>query len=228
MQIQGDRFSLKSRLGIVGWVTIIAIFSILASGCAGNPAKESREAVRAAYEMQKPIQVRTSLDDKRPAWIHRSVFEDDGKVYFSGGYTNGSDYAVTIRCANAEALKSAVQSIGQFIRAEFSSYVHGPNVGSDGVDRYVEDGIATFTQALHVQGMRQKDIYYEEMFSPYVMQSTWNVWVQIEISKPEYMKAKADAIRALRDRFSREGQKEAKEKAERMLDDLRKEVERGV
>ncbi len=57
------------------------------------------------------------------------------------------------------------------------------------------------------------------------MQPTYNVWVQLEITVPEYLKAKVDALKHLRDKFQREGRIEAKEKAEQLLDGLRKEVD---
>lgn len=104
---------------------------------------------------------------------------------------------MTIRCANAEALKAAVQSISQFIRGEFTEYVQGPNTGADGVERYVEDGIATLVDNLHIQGARQKEIYFEKMFSAQIMRPTFNVWVKLEMSKADYLKAKADALKRL-------------------------------
>ena len=137
---------------------------------------------------------------------------------------------MSVRCANAEALKVAVQSISQFIRAEFTEYVQGANTGASGVERYVEDGIATFVDNLHIQGIRQKTVYYEKMFSAYVMQPTFNTWVKLEMSKADYLKAKADALRKLRDKFSRAGEVEAKEKPERLLEELKREVknEKGI
>ena len=120
----------------------------------------------------------------------------------------------------------AVQSLGEFIRAEFTQYVQGSNTGPEGVDRYVEDGIATFVESLHMQGVRQKVVYYEETFSPTVMQPTYNVWVQLEMSIADYLKCKADALKRLRERFSREGREEAKEKAEQLLDELKRDIEK--
>jgi hypothetical protein len=151
------------------------------------------------------------------------VFENDGKVYFSGGFLNGSDYSVTIRCANSEALKVALQGISQFIRAEFSSYVQGSNTDAEAVDRYVEDGIAMFSKNIHVQGLRQTEIYYEEMFSAALLQPSYNVWVRIEMDKADYLKAKADVLRKLRDEFAKTGQVEAKDKAEKLIEELKRE-----
>ena len=197
--------------------------SFIVSGCAtSKTVKEAKKSVREAYEVQKPIVVQTSKEDERPDWTKKTVFEENGSIYFSGGFLDGSDYSVTIRCANAEALKVAVQSISQFIRGEFTEYVQGPNTGTDGVERYVEDGIATLVDNLHIQGVRQKEIYFEEVFSVQIMQPTFNVWVKLEMSKADYLKAKADALKRLRDRFSKEGRIEAKEKAGRLLDELKK------
>ena len=132
--------------------------SFIVSGCATSKSvKEIKKSVREAYEVQKSIVVQTSKEDKRPDWTKKTVFEENGSIYFSGGFLDGSDYSVTIRCANAEALKVAVQSISQFIRGEFTEYVQGPNTGADGVERYVEDGIAKDFDNLHIQGVRQKE-----------------------------------------------------------------------
>jgi len=228
MQYQRVKLSLKSNFGkgLLAWklISLISLL-ILIVGCGGR-VKQARETVKEMYEIQKPIQVRTSRNDDRPKWTKMTSYEEDGYVYFSGGFQNGSDYSVTVRCANAEALKAAVQAISQFIRAEFSMYVHGSNTGVSGVDRYVEDGIATFTRSLHVQGLHQNEVYYEEVFSPSVMQPTFNVWVKIQMSKADYLHAKADVVRRLRDGFSRAGENEAKEKAKKLLDELKEEAKR--
>jgi hypothetical protein len=177
------------------------------------------------YELQKPVLIRTSEDDKRPKWTHNTVFEEAGKVYFTGGFLNGADYAVTIRCANAEALKNLVQAISLYIRAEFSEYVQGSNSAYDhGIERFVEDGIATFAENVHVQGIKQVALYYEELFSPALMQLSYNVYVKLEMSKADYLKAKADILRHLRDRFQSKGEIEAKEKAENLLQELKDEI----
>jgi hypothetical protein len=225
--------SLNSKMAVMHcfyWKLIsLIIFGIfLLTGCGtSKTVKQARQAVKDAYEVQKPIQVRTSKDDDRPEWTHKTSYEDDGNLYFTGGFFNGSDYSVTVRCANAEALKVAIQSISQFIRAEFTQYVHGSNVGAGGVDRYVEDGIATFVDSLHMQGVRQKEVYYyEEIFSPSVMQPTFNVFVMLEMGKADYLHCKAEVLRRLRNKFSKVGEKEAKEKAERLLEELKQEVRR--
>jgi hypothetical protein len=74
----------------------------------------------------------------------------------------------------------------------------------------------------------QKEVYYEEMFSAQIMQPTFNAWVKLEMSKADYLKAKADALKRLRDRFSKEGRIEAKEKAERLLDELKEGIRRDA
>jgi len=46
----------------------------------------------------------------------------------------------------------------------------------------------------------------------------------LEMSKADYLKAKADVIRNLRDKFKSEGRIEAKKKAEKLLDELKEQV----
>jgi hypothetical protein len=215
--MKNQMFSLNSNVSL----GIVIIISLGLLGCGATKALNLKEE----YQIQKPIVIRTSLDDDRPQWTQNTVFEKNGKVYFTGGFTDGADYAVSIRCANAEALKSAVQSISQYIRTEFSEYVHGSNsAAGEGIDRYFSDGIATFSENIHVQGIRQAELYYEEMFSPTLIQSTYNVFVKLEMSKADFLHAKASVLKKLRDRFKDEGEIEARKKAEKLLQDLKNEI----
>ena len=54
------------------------------------------------------------------------------------------------------------------------------------------------------------------------------MWVQLEMSKADYLKAKADVLRRLKDKFSGVGETEAKKKAEKLLEELKHEARRGV
>ena len=208
------------------FIGIILFIILVFNGCGASRAVKMYQAeMKETYELQKPVLIRTSDDDKRPKWTHNTVFEKAGKVYFTGGFVNGTDYAVTIRCANAEALKNLVQAISLYIRAEFSEYVQGSNsTYGQGIERFVEDGIATFAENVHVQGIKQVELYYEEIFSPALMQPSYNVYVKLEMSKADYLKAKADILRNLRDRFQSKGEIEAKEKAENLLQELKDEI----
>jgi len=116
MKNQRDRLSLNLNFGAV-WLFVLVLASFLA-GCSSTSKRVemAQQTVKEAYEIHKPLEVRTSKNDNRPDWTKMTVFENDGHVYFTGGFMNGSDYSVTIRCANAEALKVAVQSVSQFVR----------------------------------------------------------------------------------------------------------------
>ena len=185
MKNQWHKLGLNLKLGI--FVLGLALLGFFA-GCSSTPnVKQARESILEAYELQKPVVVQTSNSDDRPDLTKNSASKSDSKMYFSGGFLNGSDYSLTVRCANAEAIKVAVQGIGQYIRTEFTGYVQGSNTGSGDVERYIEDGIAVFANNLHVQGIKQKEVYYEELFSAQVMRPTYNVWVQLEMSKADFI-----------------------------------------
>jgi len=123
MKNQWHKLGLNLRLGIFVWGWLCwGLFA----GCSSTPnVKQARESVWEAYELQKPVVVQTSKSDERPDWTKNSASESDGRMYFSGGFLNGSDYSLTVRCANAEAIKVVVQGIGQYIRTEFTEYVRG-------------------------------------------------------------------------------------------------------
>ena len=205
---------------------LMSVFILLGVGCSGS-RKNLNEAppdLKEVYDHQRSYVVSSSVDNGRPDWVHKTSFEKDGKMCFSGGFLNGSDYAVTIRCANAEALKVAVQGISQYIRSEFTAHVQGSNTDGDSVDRYVEDGLATFTNNIHTQGINQAEIYYEEVISGSVMKPTFNAFVRLEMKKSDYLKAKVDVLNRLRNDFGKNGQIAAKKKAEELLDNLKMEV----
>ena len=216
----------NSLFEFVGVTFLFTSVLILLNSCGPSKAvKEHMDMLKEAHAMQKPMLVRTSLDDSRPDWTKRTVYDKGSVICFTGAFTDGADYPLSIRCANAEALKNAIQSISQYIRTEFSSYVQGSNDAyGGGIDRYVSDGIATFSENIHTQGLKQAELYYEEMFSPQAMRPFYNVFVQLEMSKADYLFAKAEVIRKLRDKFSSEGRVEAKKKADKLLEDLKNEV----
>ena len=115
--MRNQLFSLKSNFSN-GMVIIVLsiIISVMFFGCGATKAvKMNQAAMKEAHQVQEPIVVRTSEDDNRPEWTQKTVFEKDGNIYFTGGFTDGADYAASIRCANAEALKSTVQAISQYI-----------------------------------------------------------------------------------------------------------------
>lgn len=193
------------------FVVMISIFLI---GCSSSP-----KLPVTPVPVKEPVEVEMSQSTTRPAWTTKTVYESGGQICFVGAFMDGSDYAFTVRLANAEALKVAVQSISQFIRAEFSSYIQGDN--STSIDRYASDGIATFSKNVHVQGIKQVEVYFKKERMGRV---TYSVFVRLEMSRVDYVTAKAEVLRQLRDRFAREGRIEAKQKAQQLLDKLLKEV----
>jgi hypothetical protein len=197
-------------------------------GCGGGEVVKREPVAKQippSYAVNRPIVVETSESDSRPSWTKKSVYMDEGNIYFSGGFLNGADYPLTVRCANAEALKVAVGAVSQWIRAEFASHVQGSNNASEGgLERYVEDGIATFTKALHIQGIKQAELYYEEVAYPGRVDTGFNVFVQLTMAKSDYTRAKAEAIQRMKDGFDKDGNIEAKKKAEMILDSLKSEV----
>jgi len=214
---------------------IFAIIICLATGCSSAPKNVEVPMMQLEPEdliisqkplaTKRPAEIRTSLNDNRPAWIHKPAFEQGDSIYFSGGFQNGGDYSMTLKIANSEALKSLLQTVGISIQAEYTAVSKGSNSIDSSIERYIEDGIATFTRNIHIQGIRQVESYYEEMHDPTnPMKPFYNAWVQLEISKADYLKAKVDILRQLRKDFHSAGEIEAKEKAQELLNDLKGQV----
>jgi len=232
MKNQDDRLSLILNFAATVFLCLAAFWFVLFTGCSHilNQVKAAREQAQITYELQRSHTVLTSENDKRPDWTKHTFTENNstGSVAFSGAFFHGTDYAVSVRCANAEALKVGVQAIGNWIRAEFTEYVQGPNTGALGVDRYVSDGIATYADCLRMQGVRQAEVYYEETFNPATMQPTYNVFVRLEMSKLDYLKTKADVLRRLQKRFDGDGHLKAKERGDELLRQLKDQVGQGA
>ena len=159
-----------------------------------------------------------SINSVRPDWTYQTTFQENGNIYFTGGFMNGADYSLSIRCANAEAVKIVAQSLSTYIRSVFSLYTHGTNSYDDGIERYVEDGIATLVNNLHVQGLRQKQVYHEEVASG--GRPSYNVFVLLEMTTDDYKNAKIGVLQSLKDDFEKVHHTEAKQKAEQLLQEL--------
>ena len=232
MQNQILNLSLKStNLRAFGLMILLSV--VVPTGCATSkraclPSVENVvQQTVGQYEMQRPIVMRTSedTDSNRPEWTKVSCREGEKVIAFTSAFFGGSDLALSTRAANAEALKNLAQSIGQFIRVEFSSFAEGSNSGGE-VDRWMSDGISVFVSSLRLTGIRQTKVYWEELISP-ELTPMYNAFVILEISKHDYILAKADALKSLRERFKKEKDLPAKEKAERLLEELKRDFYRG-
>ena len=196
MRNQIDALSLNSKF----WpVVFMVIFPIIVFSAKDSLSQEPKKSAR-------------------PDWTYQTTFQENGNIYFTGGFMNGADYSLSIRCANAEAVKIAAKSISTYIRSVFSIYTHGTNSNDDGIERYVEDGIATLTNNLHVQGLRQKQVYHEAVTSG--GRPSYNVFVLMEITDEDYKNAKISVVRSLKDDFEEVQHTEAKQKAEQLLEEL--------
>ena len=89
MRNQVDRLGLNSKIGF--FVTGLVVILILIGTTLG-------------FTQEKAL-------TGRPDWTRLTAFQKDVHVYFTGGFLNGADYPLSLRCANAEALKVAAQSI---------------------------------------------------------------------------------------------------------------------
>ena len=136
----------------------------------------------------------------------------------------GADYTLTLRLARAEATKNLLESIQIKARSEFSSAMQGNNRNQSDIGRYVTDTVAWTVDNIKVRGIRQREIYYEQIFDPASQGFKYNAWVQLEISKADYAKAKVNAAQKLLDKSIREKDEEAKKKGFEVLEKLRQEA----
>jgi hypothetical protein len=242
MQNQGDRLGINlnsdalSFLSLSWFLPLAILCSLLlltwtTSGCssASKNVKAARAAAREAYELQKPVVMQTSEEDERPEWTTKETFkEENGKLTYSGGVIGGADYVVTLRLAKAEATKNLLESIQIKVLSEFSTAIHGNNRNQNDVGQYVTDAVAWMVENLRLGGIKQREIYYEEAFNRMSQMVEYNVWVRLEISRADYVKAKTDAAQKLLDKAIREKDQEAKEKALELLERLRQEADTGM
>lgn len=209
-----------SRIKIVG--CLMVPFLMVAIGCGGNKVVKQNQAMA---EQTRPVIYERTGTTQRPEWTSKlSYSEDDRGYHFTGGVMGGADYALTIRMAKSEAIKNLLESIEIKARSEFSSVMHG-NYGKDeNLGRYVTDAVAWTVENLKVSGIRQQAIYYEQHFDSVSQRTRYNAWVNLEIGKADYLKARIGAAERLLKKAIREKDEEAKEKALELLEKLRTEA----
>jgi hypothetical protein len=172
-----------------------------------------------------PKTVTRTGEDNRPEWTTNKTFtEKDDTFFYTGGIMGGADYALTLRLAKSEAAKSLLESVEIKARVEFSNALYGQNRNESDLGRYVTDAVAWTVDNLRVRGIRQRKIYYEQVFDPHSQSFKYNTWVQLELSKADYLKAKIDSAEKLLEKAIREKDQEAKEKALELLEKLRQEA----
>ena len=172
-----------------------------------------------------PKTVTKTGEDNRQEWTTEEIFMEKGDNFFyTGGVMGGADYALTLRLAKSEATKNLLESIEIKARAEFSSAIHGKNRSEGDLGRYVTDAVAWTVDNLRIGGIKQSSIYYEQVFDPISQSFKYNAWLKLEISKADYLKARAESAQRLLDKAIREKDEEAKEKALELLEKLRQEA----
>jgi hypothetical protein len=207
---------------IVSPIVFACCLGLLLSGCGGSKAAKQKEAF---IEAQKPVVVTKMGQEKRPDWTSEKPYvEDDVGFHFTGGIMGGADYALTLRLAKSEAMKSLLESIQVKARGEFSGAIHGQNRTDGDLGRYVTDTVAWTVENLRIGGITQDRIYYEQIFDPVSQSCKFNSGVQVGSTRADYVKAKLDAAHRLVDRAIRDKDEEAKGKALELLEKLREEV----
>jgi len=204
-------------------IDLLVIFILfLPIGCgAGKVAREKAEMI----EVHRPVVVEKTGQDDRPDWTtQRTFMEQNGNLVYTGGVMGGADYALTLRLARSEATKNLLESIQIKARGEFSSVINGQNRTENDLGRYVTDAVGWTVDNIKISGIRQNEIYYEKILDPMSQSFKYNAWVQVTITRSDYVKAKTDAAQKLLEKAIREKDEEARKKALEILDKLQQEV----
>lgn len=205
---------------ILSCLVVLLLLAVL--GCGGGNKVLKQEP--ALTESKKTVVQEKPAIPQRPEWTNQTTFYEDGAgFHFTGGVMGGSDYALTLRLAKSEAVKNLLESIEIKARSEFSSAMHGNYTGDD-IGRYVTDTVAWTVDTLRMGGIRQRNVYCEESTDPVTHRVRFNAWVNLEVSRDDFMKAKMAAADRLLKKAIRERDAEAKEKALELLERLRNEA----
>ncbi len=212
---------MKKEHNFILWALVYCIL-FLPFGCgAGKVSKQKAQMI----EVHRPVVVEKTGQDDRPDWTTKQAFmERDGNLVYTGGIMGGADYALTLRLARSEATKNLLESIQIKARGEFSSVIHGQNRTENDLGRYVTDAVAWTVDNIKISGIRQNEMYYEKVLDPISHSFKYNAWVQITISKSDYVKAKTDAAQKLLEKAIREKDEEARQKALELIEKLRQEA----
>jgi hypothetical protein len=200
--------------------TGLALLLIIACG-SSKPMKINKELA----EIHKQSIITKTKHDKRPKWCTKEIYWEKGdKMYYSGGYIGGVDYSLSVRLAKSEAIKNLIESTSLKAYEEFSHTIEGTGMGPDDINRYVIDSVAWTVENLKFSGIKQKELYFEEVFDPIAMKPMYNIWVLLEISRTDYLKAKMSAAQKQLEKSKRDNNRDAKRKTEEILRLLNQEI----
>ncbi len=199
------------------WLTLLVFaLGLILSGCGGAPKK--------AVGQEKVIE---KSADKKPDWITVPQFEQDKKLFFSGGVTGRASYSLGLRQAKAESIKNVAEGIQVRVRTEFTSAIRGSNVSEEDLGEFVQDSIAMVTENLKIQGLTPEENYYEkiERITTTGVEYKYNCYSLIALKVEDYNLARDIALNGMKKKAKKEANKKAEETATLLLEKLSGQVE---
>jgi len=187
------------------------VLALLLNGCATTPTP--------TFAPKEILLTRT--ESKRPEWTTKTQYQENGTLYFSGGVERSADYSLAIRSAKAEALKNLSESIHLRLVSEFTKALEGDETNNHKLGRFIADAVA-FSSSSMLQGVRQEKVYFEKAFLTTNPEPYYNTFVLLALTEADYHKNRVTSLEQLVNRYKRERNEQAKKRAERLLERLRK------
>ncbi len=187
------------------------VLALLLNGCATAPTT--------TFVPKEVFLTRT--ESKRPTWITKPQFQENGNLYFSGGVERNADYSLAIRSAKAEALKNLSEAIHLRLESEFTKALEGDETNSHDLGRFIADAVA-FSSSSILQGVRQDKLYYEKAILSTNPEPYYNTFVLLAMTEADYRRNRTLSLGQLVNRYKRERNERARKRAESLLERLRK------
>jgi len=187
-------------------LALVALLAATLPGCAGRQAvKGSRSVVERSV-------------DRKPDWVERRSWEDNGRVWVVGASGTVKDVALGEEIATATAKRTIAESVGQAIRSEFRAATTG-NPNAERLGRAVDSALSLRTDRVIVRGVMPTERYWEryEVITDDGVASGLEVSMLCSVSKDDLAASRKQELQVL----AQSEQLKADAEARKLLESLR-------
>ncbi|MDP2208419.1 MAG: hypothetical protein Q8K98_06560 [Bacteroidota bacterium] len=193
------------------FIALILVLAFSIFGCSGSKEMQIGE--------EKTINASTS---SKPDWLMKTSEFTDGDLYVTGVMTKAYDMSFGMNQANADGMQKLVNTMGNEVKTQTTQALQGANMSDGDVGRYSSFAIAWVSDTKRIMGVTSPESYWEkvEKNEPSGLTYSYNCYTRLKISKKDYQASLYGAY----DEMKKQAQKENNQKAEKVADDLLKEL----
>lgn len=192
-------------------ILLILTLAVSIFGCSGTKEMQIGE--------EKTIDASTS---SKPDWLTKPSDWEGDYLFVAGVITQAHDMSFGMNQANADGIQKIMNTMGNAVKTSATQALRGANMSDGDVGRFSEFAVAWVSDTKKISGVTSPETYWEKVqkAEPGGVSYFYNCYTRLKISKKDYNAS----IYGAYEEMKRQAQKENNKQAEKVADDLLKEL----